>query len=61
MVSEKADAREIDEEPLQTLKANALNAWLAEEINLHEVEWHGRKNGFDSVTLAWINYQLSKE
>ncbi len=61
MVSEKADAREIDEQPLQTLKASALNDWLAEEINLHEVEWHGRENGFDSVTAAWINYQLSKE
>ena len=60
MVSEKADNREIDEQPLQTLKATALDTWLAEEIELHEVGWHGRENGFDSVTAAWINYQLSK-
>ncbi len=61
MVSEKADAREIDEEPLQTLKASALDDWLVGEIKLHKVGWHGLKNGFDSVIYAWINLQLAKE
>ncbi len=61
MVSEKADAREIDEDSLQILKAMVLDDWLLEEIKFHEKEWHGLKNGFDSETLAWINYQLSKE
>jgi len=61
MVSEKADAREVDENPLQILKAKALEDWLLEEIKFHEVEWHGLKNGFDSETYTWINWQLSKE
>ena len=58
MVSEKADAREIDEEPLQALKAMALDDWLSEEIKSpeHEIEWN-----FNSEIYAWINYQLSKE
>ncbi len=46
---------------LQILKAQALDVWLFEEIKFHEVEWHGIKNGFDSETLAWINWQLSKD
>ena len=60
MVSEKADAREVDEDSLQILKAKALDDWLLEEIKFHEVEWHGLKNGFDSETYAWINWQLEK-
>ncbi len=60
MVSEKAEAREIDERPLQILKAKALDDWLLAEIKVHEVEWRGLKNGFDSETNAWINWQLSK-
>jgi len=61
MVSEKADAREVDEDSLQTLKAEALDAWLLEEIKFHEIGWHGLKNGFNSETYAWINWQLTKE
>ncbi len=63
MVSEKADAREIDEAPLQTLKAKALDAWLLVEIKLpkHKIGWHGLKNGFDSETNFWINWQLAKQ
>ncbi len=60
MVSEKADNREIDEDPLQMLKAQVLDVWLLAEIKFHEVEWYGLKNGFDSETNAWINWQLSK-
>ena len=58
MVSEKADAREIDEEPLQALKAMALDDWLSEEIKSpeHKIGWT-----FNSEIYAWINYQLSKE
>jgi len=56
MVSEKADAREIDEAPLQTLKVGALDEWLTEEIKLHETEWN-----FNSEIYAWINWQLSKK
>ncbi len=56
MVSEKAEAREIDEVSLQVLKAKALDDWLSEEIKLHEVEWN-----FNSEIYAWINWQLTKE
>jgi len=62
MVSEKADDREVDEEPLQILKAKALDDWLLEkrQEKKDEIEWYGLKNGFDSETYAWINWQLSK-
>lgn len=55
MVSEKADAREVDEDYLQILKARALDDWLLEEIEFHEVEW-----SLNSETYAWINWQLEK-
>jgi len=58
MVSEKADAREIDEGPLQILKAGALDEWLVKvkEMKLHETKWD-----FNSEIYAWINWQLSKK
>ncbi len=59
-VSEKASAREVGENYLQVLKSGVLDEWLLEEIKLHEVGWYGLKNGFDSETDAWINWQLSK-
>ena len=60
MVSEKTPAREVDEGPLQVLRARALDDWLLEEVALHKIEWHGRSNGFDSETYAWIQWQLSR-
>jgi len=60
MVSEKAAAREVDEDSLRILKAKTLDDWLLAEIKLHEIGWHGLKNGFDSETNAWIHWQLSK-
>jgi parvulin-like peptidyl-prolyl isomerase len=56
MVSEKADAREVDEDSLQILKAKALDDWLLKEIKFHEIEWN-----FNSEIYAWINWQLSKK
>jgi hypothetical protein len=56
MVSEKAEAREIDENPLQVLKSKALENWLSEEGKLHEIDWN-----YDSEIDAWINFQLAKE
>ena len=56
MVAEKADAREVDEDSLQILKAQALDDWLLEEIKFHEIEWN-----FNSEIYAWINWQLAKE
>ncbi|MFC1966801.1 peptidylprolyl isomerase, partial [Chloroflexota bacterium] len=60
MVSEKAIVRELDEDSLQILKAGALEDWLGQEKQFHEVSFHGLNNGFDSETNAWINWQLSK-
>ena len=56
MVSEKADAREVDEDSLQILKASALDDWLVEERKLHKISWT-----FNSEIYAWINWQLAKE
>lgn len=55
MVSEKADTKELDENSLQMLKARALENWLAEERQFHQVTYN-----FTSETAAWINWQLSK-
>ena len=60
-VSEKVDAREVDEDSLQILKAQALDVWLLAEIKLHEIGWHGLKNGFDDYTYKWIDLELAKE
>jgi len=58
MVSEKADAREVDGEPLQILKAQALDVWLSEEMQSpkHKIEWD-----FNSEIYAWISWQLAKK
>jgi len=61
MVSEKAAARQIDEEPLQILQSKALDDWLLEEIKFHEISWHGLKNGFDDYTYMWIQLELAKK
>ena len=55
MVSEKAVAREIEEEPLQILKSKALDTWLLQERQYHEIKYN-----FNSEINAWINWQLSK-
>ena len=56
MVSEKADARELDEVSLQVLRGKALDDWLAEEIQFHEIKYN-----FNSEIYAWLNWQLSKK
>lgn len=54
-VSEKAVAREIEEEFLQVLKGQALQDWFAEERRFHEIKYN-----FNSEIYAWINWQLAK-
>lgn len=58
MVSEKAEAREIEEGPLQTIKSQVLDEWLVEEAKSgsHEITLN-----YNSEIDAWINYQLSKD
>ncbi len=60
MVSERVDAREVDEDFLPTLYNNAFDAWYIEESKQHEIQYHGLYNGFDSEAYAWVNFQVSK-
>ncbi len=60
MVSGKADAREVEEDALLILKSKTLENWLASEMQLHKVEFHGFNNGFDSETYYWIMTELAK-
>ncbi len=60
MVSEKANARELDDNALLVLKSKVLDNWLSEESQSHKIEFRGIKGGFDSETNAWINYQIAK-
>lgn len=60
MISEKAVARELDEESLALLRAKVIDDWLVAEMGYKKIEFHGFKNGFDSETYAWIQWQLSK-
>ncbi len=55
MVSEKVDAREVDEDSLQILKAEILDEWLLAESKFHEITWD-----YNSEIDAWINWQLAK-
>ncbi len=56
MVSEKDDARPLEDSHLALLQAMALDSWLAEEIPKHEITYN-----FNSEIYAWINWQLEKE
>ncbi|UCC17700.1 MAG: peptidylprolyl isomerase [Dehalococcoidales bacterium] len=60
MVSEKSISQEIDEKYLDRVHNNAFEQWIAQMYSEHEIKYHGIKNGFDSETYAWINWQLQK-
>jgi parvulin-like peptidyl-prolyl isomerase len=60
LVAERAAARQIEEEMLQSLKSRVLEEWLTSEIRHHRVVVHGLKNGFDAETEAWVQWQLQK-
>jgi len=60
MVSEKADARQVDDKYLSTLAYNAFNDWISAAMEQHTINYRGLHDGFDSETYAWINWQLSK-
>ena len=59
-ISEKAAAREVDEDALEIMKAKVLQDWLVEEMRYKKIEFHGFTNGFDSETYYWIKTQLAK-
>ena len=61
MVSEKADAREVEAKYVSAVQAQAVQNWLNAESQQHNIAFHGLKGGgFDSYTYAWINLQLAK-
>ena len=60
MISDKAAAREIDEQLLGVIKAKALDRWLQAERPYHKVKYRGLKNGYDTETDAWVQWQLQR-
>lgn len=60
MVSERATARDIDEDLLEIVKSRQIEMWLSNEMSVQTITLHGRNNGFDSETHAWISWQLSR-
>ncbi len=61
MVSEKADNRPVEVSQLEELKGTVLSKWFNDEVTKHTVKFYGLTGAFDSETMAWINYQLSKK
>ncbi|CAB1083690.1 hypothetical protein JY97_07515 [Alkalispirochaeta odontotermitis] len=60
MVSDKVAAREIDEQMLQVIKSKVLDNWLKTERQYHKVKFRGFKNGYDTETDAWVQWQLQR-
>jgi len=60
MVSERATARDIDESLLELVESRQIEMWLSSEMSNQTITLHGRNNGFDSETHAWISWQLSR-
>ena len=60
MVSERAVAMEIDGDKLQIVRGRQMEKWLTAETVAQDVTLHGRNNGFDSETHAWIQWQLAR-
>jgi hypothetical protein len=59
MVPERA-IRELDPNSLQILQSKVVDDWLTAERKNYTIVWHGLKDGFDSETYAWIQYQIAK-
>ena len=60
IVSDKVAAREIDEQMLQVIKSKVLDNWLKTERQYHKVKFRGFKNGYDTETDAWVQWQLQR-
>jgi hypothetical protein len=60
MVSERADARELDEAARRRIQDRVLDAWLDEEQKRHQVAFHGISGPYSSETDAWIRWQLQR-
>jgi parvulin-like peptidyl-prolyl isomerase len=60
LVSERADARQVEGDALAAVRASALPQWFSQEYQYHTVEFHGFNNGYDSETDAWVRWQLAR-
>jgi hypothetical protein len=62
MVTEKAVAREVDAQYIDTLKARLMQDWINTQASTQKVALHGRgsSGGYDSETDAWLQYQIEK-
>lgn len=60
-VLDRASAREIDETAVQQLRASALEDWVAQQWERHEIEFLGLYgDSYDSETDAWVRWQLGR-
>ena len=55
LITEKADARQVDEQYLPMLRDQALGVWLKTEMTRHKISWN-----FNSEINAWLISQLAK-
>jgi hypothetical protein len=61
MISDRAEAKKIDEESMEILKSKVLDEWLLAEQKKHDVDFHGfAGGGYDSETDAWVSWQLMR-
>lgn len=60
MLSDKAENSEIDEKYHETIYSNAFETWIGEIMSDYTIKYNGIKNGFDSETYSWINWQIQK-
>ena len=58
LVSERAAARELDEDTRRRAQSGALDTWLRDEQKNHSIEFHGLSGPYDSETDAWVKWQL---
>jgi foldase protein PrsA len=54
LVTEKSDARQIDDQYIEQIKANALSNWLDEQMKTHIIHWN-----LNSDIYAWLNSKLA--
>jgi foldase protein PrsA len=60
MISDKVAARAIEAPLLKIIKSKALDKWLKEQRQYHKVKYRGFKNGYDTETDAWVQWQLQR-
>lgn len=60
MVADRVAVRRLDEAARSRMQERALENWLDEEEENHEIEYHGFSGAYDAATHAWVRWQLDK-